>query len=123
METNNPKVEAFVRAARPVRAQAAAMVGGPVLRDRDLNPGPHGPESDGIPSNRADFCSFRFEISDPACSLVQKFVNLRPNYYMRCYTPFGGESAAALADRLSPDHASGRAYIGTRARPSHSPRF
>jgi len=54
---------------------------------RDLNPGPHGPESDGVPSNRADFCGFHLEISDPACLLVQKWVNLRPNYHMKYYTP------------------------------------
>jgi hypothetical protein len=52
---------------------------------RDLNPGPHGPESDGVPSNRADFSGFRFEISDPASALVQKRVNLRPNYCMKYY--------------------------------------
>jgi hypothetical protein len=50
-----------------------------------LNPGPHGPESDDIPSNGADFCRFQFEISVPTASLVQIRVNLQPDYYTEHY--------------------------------------
>ncbi len=72
------------------------------LRNREASGSPTNPESHAIPSNRADSCGFQFEISDPAFLLVQKSVNLRPDYYMKYYTPPWGESAAALADRRSP---------------------
>ena len=50
-------------------------LGGPSVRDhrqfqnwsgaRDLNPGPHGPESHDLPSSREDFVLFQFEIAAP----------------------------------------------------------
>jgi hypothetical protein len=42
------------------------MVGG-----RDLNPGPHGPESHDIPSRSVDLCLLQFDSSDSAALLVQ----------------------------------------------------
>ena len=51
-----------------------------------MNPGPHGPESDGGSSNRAVFYGFRFEISDPAALLVQNWVKFPPDYYLNYYT-------------------------------------
>jgi hypothetical protein len=50
-----------------------------------LNPGPHGPESAAIPSIHAGFCGFQFESSDRAASIVQIWVNLQPDYYMKYY--------------------------------------
>jgi hypothetical protein len=59
------------------------LVGGPGFE----TPGPHGPESDAIPSNQADFCGFQFETSDLAASRVQNWVNFPANYYMNYYRP------------------------------------
>jgi hypothetical protein len=89
---------------------------------RDLNPGPHGPELDGVTSNRADFCRSYVAMSDPAFLLVQKGVNLRPTYYIKYYRATAGEWAAALADRRSLDDAGGRTY-GRRPESFARPRF
>src|SRR3989442_1152456 len=54
---------------------------------RDLNPGPHGPELCDLLSRNVGNDRFQFEISDPASLLVQNWVSLRPNYYMKYYRP------------------------------------
>jgi hypothetical protein len=54
---------------------------------RDLNPGPHGPELCDLSSRNVGNDRFQFEISDPASLLVQNWVSLRPNYYMKYYRP------------------------------------
>ncbi len=53
---------------------------------RDLNPGPHGPELGGNPSNRADSCRFQFESPRHPAWLVQTWTNLQPDYNMKYYT-------------------------------------
>src|SRR6266545_3808964 len=52
---------------------------------RDLNPGPHGPESDAVPSNRADSCVFQFDSSSRRARSVQICTNLQTDYYMNYY--------------------------------------
>ena len=70
---------------------------------RDLNPGPHGPESHDVQSSHVDFCAIQLEISDPACFLVQIDANFQPDYYMMYYrtlmaraAPVQSRTAAAL---------------------------
>jgi len=56
-----------------------------------LNPGPHGPESHGVPSSYEPFGDFQFESVPSATSLVQIEVNFNPdcytNYYMATREP------------------------------------
>ncbi len=55
--------------------------------------------------------------------LVQKWVNLRPNYYMKYYAPLPANRRLPGPSVDRPTNASGHAYKKTRAGPSHSPRF
>jgi hypothetical protein len=50
-----------------------------------LNPGPHGPESDDLPSSFGDSCRFQLEISDPDSQFVQVRANRHPDYYTKYY--------------------------------------
>ena len=52
---------------------------------RDLNPGPHGPESGDIPSNHVGFCAFQFDSLGRRARTVQIGTNLQPDYYMKYY--------------------------------------
>jgi len=97
-----------------------------------LNPGPHGPELCDLSSRNVGNDRFQFEISDPASLLVQNWVSLRPNYYMKYYRPGAGESLAAPSLPLIADQPNRRAGQPvaqdiddkkTRARSPHSRRF
>src|SRR5207253_11522439 len=71
----------------------------------------------------AGSCGFQFEISDPAFLLVQKSVNLRPNYYMKYYTPLWANRRLHWPTVDRPDQCQRpRIYRKTREA-SHSPRF
>ena len=52
---------------------------------RDLNPGPHGPESHDSSSKHVGFCVFQFDSSSRRARSVQICANLQPNYYMNYY--------------------------------------
>ena len=52
---------------------------------RDLNPGPHGPESHDSSSKHGGFCAFQFDSSSRRARSVQICTNLRPDYYMKYY--------------------------------------
>src|SRR2546430_4868835 len=52
---------------------------------RDLNPGPHGPESHDSSSKHVGFCVFQFDSSSRRARSVQICTNLQPNYYMNYY--------------------------------------
>ncbi len=52
---------------------------------RDLNPGPHGPESHDSSSNHVGFCIFQFDSPSRRARSVQIGTNLQPDYYMKYY--------------------------------------
>jgi hypothetical protein len=52
---------------------------------RDLNPGPHGPESHDSSSKPVGFCVFPFDSSNRHGPSVQICTNLQPDYYMKYY--------------------------------------
>src|SRR6266508_3783300 len=52
---------------------------------RDLNPGPHGPESHDSSSKHVGFCVFLFDSSSRSARSVQICTNLQPDYYMKYY--------------------------------------
>jgi hypothetical protein len=52
---------------------------------RDLNPGPHGPESRDSSSKYVGFCVFQFGSSCRRARAVQMSTNLQPDYYTKYY--------------------------------------
>src|SRR5438552_11421742 len=52
---------------------------------RDLNPGPHGPESDDSSSKHVGFCVFQFDSSSRRARSVQICTSLQPDYYMKYF--------------------------------------
>ncbi len=71
----------------------------------------HGPELCDISSRNVGNDRFQFEISDPAALVVQNWVSLRSNYYMKYYRPAAGESLAGsrpTADRRPAKSAAGQ---------------
>src|SRR5205809_8078320 len=52
---------------------------------RDLNPGPHGPESHDSSSRHVGFCVFQFDSSSRRARSVQICTNLQPDYYIKYY--------------------------------------
>ena len=52
---------------------------------RDLNPGPHGPESHDSSSKHVGFCVFQFDYSSRRARTVEICTNLQPDYYTKYY--------------------------------------
>jgi len=52
---------------------------------RDLNPGPHGPESRDSSSKYVGFCAFQFDSSSRRARTVEICTNLQPDCYMEYY--------------------------------------
>ena len=52
---------------------------------RDLNPGPHGPESHDSSSKCVGFCVYQFDSSSRRARSVQICTNLQLDYYMKYY--------------------------------------
>ncbi len=83
---------------------------------RDLNPGPHGPESHNFPSRSVDFCLLQVDSSDSAALPVQIGVNLQPDYYMKYYTD-APRSAHRCLSRSAPMSCAART-LSSRPVPS-----
>src|SRR5579859_6910810 len=82
---------------------------------RDLNPGPHGPESAVVLSDHACLCRFQFDSSDRRLWTVQICTDLQLDYYMKYYMR---DELASL--RLSGHYAPAKPRNTTTARPSRT---
>ena len=60
---------------------------------RDLNPGPHGPESHDVSSSLADFDRLQLETRDSSGRSAQIWINLQPDCYIDHNTDCAAESA------------------------------
>ena len=80
---------------------------------RDLNPGPHGLESDGAHSNQADSCGSSSILPVDPPRTIQIWMNLQPDYYIEVLHRSGPRA-------FIPNYAPARPRNTTIARPSRT---